>query len=91
MKFDYCIGNPPYNSDSENGLRSAKSIYPYFIIGLNNVADKVCMITPSRWFNGNAKDSAYDDFRQFFKNNNHMKSIVNYIDSSKVFSNNFFT
>lgn len=88
MKFDVCIGNPPYNSDSENGLRSAKAIYPYFIIGLNKVADKLCMITPSRWFNGNAKDSAYDDFREFFKNNNHMKSIINYTDSTKVFPNN---
>ncbi len=86
MKFDVCIGNPPYNSDAGTNLRNAKSIYPYFIIDSAAISKKIVMITPSRWFNGESKDSAYIDLRNFMKTN-HLKSIVNYSNSKDIFPN----
>ena len=48
-KFDYAIGNPPYNA--ERGLsNNTTSIYPAFVENSYKISDKVIMITPSRWF-----------------------------------------
>lgn len=56
MKFDYCIGNPPYqlayrNSDGtgENEGSGANSIYNDFMDAAQTISDKVQLITPARF------------------------------------------
>ena len=43
MKFDYCIGNPPYQGDNH------KQLYPDFYLSAQDVADNVEMIFPIGW------------------------------------------
>ena len=44
MHFDFCIGNPPYQSDKNN-----ERLYPYFYNGGLSIADCVEMIFPNNW------------------------------------------
>ena len=44
MKFDYCIGNPPYQSEGNNN-----KIYPYFYIAAKDISNCVDLIFPSAW------------------------------------------
>ena len=48
-KFDIVIGNPPYQSSSED-IRGSKSIYNLFVDKSTKLSDKTLMVTPSRWF-----------------------------------------
>lgn len=43
MKFDYCIGNPPYQGDNHMQL------YPSFYLAGKQIADCVDMIFPTGW------------------------------------------
>lgn len=75
MEFDIVIGNPPYqeNIASSDGNKSlSKQLFPAFIINAVNMADIVAMITPSRWFTGEAQDGSFPKLRQFFRENNHI-------------------
>lgn len=91
MKFDVVIGNPPYQEtlDVDKGNSSlAKQLFPDFIKNSIEISDKyVCLITPSRWFAGDAQDKSFLKLREYFQNNNHMKSIFNYMDAKKIFPN----
>ena len=91
MKFDAIVGNPPYQEILSNGETSrslAKQLFPDFIktsIKLN--PDYVSLITPSRWFAGDAQDGSFITLREFLKNNNHIKTLVNYPSGTDVFDN----
>lgn len=43
MKFDYCIGNPPYQGNS------MQQVYPYFYMTGQQIANCVELIFPSAW------------------------------------------
>lgn len=47
MKFDYAIGNTPYQESMES--TSDKPVYNYFMDAAYNVCDKVELITPARF------------------------------------------
>ncbi len=47
MKFDYVIGNPPYQETTEN--TSDKPVYDSFMNASYEVGEKVCLITPARF------------------------------------------
>ena len=47
MKFDFCIGNPPYQESQE--ATSDKPVYNHFIDAAYDIADKVELITPARF------------------------------------------
>ena len=50
MKFDFCIGNPPYQIITrDDGSGSAKAVYQYFIDAAENISNVICLITPARW------------------------------------------
>ena len=55
MKFDVCIGNPPYQEESSGDKKSDKQIYYYFMDAAYQIADQVMLITPARFLfnNGN--------------------------------------
>lgn len=83
MKFDVVIGNPPYQEETEG--TSDKPIYNYMMDAAEEVADKVCLITPARFlFNAGKTPKAWNQKKL---NDSHFK--VNYYeqDSSKIFSN----
>ena len=90
MKFDVVVGNPPYqenvgNPNSNGSL--AKQLYPVFMtIGIKLDPDYMSFITPSRWFTGEGQDASFPPLRKFIKENNHIKTIVNYGDNKDVFS-----
>nr|WP_240932158.1 Eco57I restriction-modification methylase domain-containing protein [Bifidobacterium thermophilum] len=48
MKFDYIIGNPPYQEETEGNNR-ATPIYNYFIEQSCKLASKTMLITPARF------------------------------------------
>ena len=47
----------------------------------------VSLITPSRWFAGDAQDKSFLKLREFIKDNNHISKIINYPDCKDVFDN----
>lgn len=58
MKFDYCIGNPPYQESSSGEKISDDSVYSHFMNAAYNVADKVELITPARFLFDNGNTSS---------------------------------
>lgn len=83
MKFDFVIGNPPYQESLEG--TSDKSVYNYFMDESFKVGDKVELITPAR-FLFNAGKTPKDWMRKML-NDKHFKVLYYEQDSSKVFSN----
>jgi len=89
MKFNAIVGNPPYqeNISSSSGNSSlSKQVFPAFIeISIKLNPQYLSLITPSRWFTGDAQDKSFLKLREFIRNNNHFSKIVNYRDSSDIF------
>ncbi len=89
MKFDIIVGNPPYQesiSSSSTNKSLSKQLFPDFImtcIKLN--PNYLSLITPSRWFTGDAQDKSFLKLREFFQDNNHISRIVNYLDGGDIF------
>jgi hypothetical protein len=48
MKFDFAIGNPPYQSSTDSYNRQ-EPIYPYFYEAAEQVSDKYMLISPARF------------------------------------------
>ena len=91
MKFDAVVGNPPYAeiiSSSEKNQSLAKQLFPYFIISSIKLDSKyVSLITPSRWFTGDAQDKSFVKLREFLKENNHIFKLVHFQNENEVFNN----
>lgn len=90
MKFDYCIGNPPYqlsyrNADGteENDGSGANSIYNDFMDAAQTIADKVELITPARFLFNAGSTSKHWNKKKL--NDEHFK-VLNYeADSNIIF------
>lgn len=86
MKFDFAIGNPPYqdNTLGENETY-APPVYNAFIDASYEVADKVELIHPARFlFNAGSTPKAWN---QKMLSDEHFKVLYYEQDSSKVFAN----
>lgn len=88
MNFSAIVGNPPYQDmlDDQRGLSS--QLFPAFIqlsIALN--PKDAALITPSRWFTGDAQDGSFIKLRDFVRANNHFKEVSHYVNSKEVFPN----
>lgn len=84
MKFDYCIGNPPYQEDT-NGRIADESIYSDFMDAAYEIAEKVELITPAKFlFNIGETSSAWN---KKMLNDNHFKVLEYYHNAKDVFSN----
>lgn len=86
MKFDYIIGNPPYqdNTIGENDTY-APPVYDKFMDVAYEIGDKVELIHPARFlFNAGSTSKAWN---KKMLEDNHFKVLYYEQDSSKVFVN----
>ena len=61
MKFDYVIGNPPYQGENDDSTRKPP-IYPDFMDSAYLVGEKVELITPARFlFNAGQTSKAWNE------------------------------
>ena len=83
MKFDFCIGNPPYQENSAGEKISDASLYAEFMDAAYTVADRVELVTPARFLfdNGNTSSS----WNKKMLNDEHFKVLLYESDSSKIF------
>ena len=83
MKFNYVIGNPPYQeNDGGNGM-SATPVYNEFVEAAKSLdPDVLSMIIPSRWFVGG---KGLKGFREEMLNDSHMSCLVDYENWKDVF------
>lgn len=64
MKFDYCIGNPPYQQETAikettNGQKTSKRIFSDFQLSIDKIADHTCLIYPALgWILGGSRGLA---------------------------------
>lgn len=86
MKFDYIIGNPPYQDETLGDNKTfAPPIYHKFIDAACTVSDRVELIHPARFlFNaGNTPK----EWNKKMLNNSHYKILMYEADVAKVFPN----
>ena len=83
MKFDFVIGNPPYQEETEG--TSDKPVYNCFMDAAYSISDKVELITPARFlFDAGKTPKAWNEK---MLNDTHFKVLCYEQDSSKVFRN----
>ena len=83
MKFDFIIGNPPYNEETEG--TSDKPIYNYFMNEAYKLSSNVLLITPARFLFNAGKTS--EQWNNKMLSDKHFKVLAYYQVSGKVFSN----
>ena len=82
-KFDFVIGNPPYQEDTKD--TSDRPVYNNFVDAAYECADAVELITPARFlFNAGKTPKAWNEK---MLNDKHFKVLDYRQDSSKVFPN----
>ena len=86
MKFDFIIGNPPYQDETLGDNKGfAPPIYDKFIDAAYKVSDKVELIHPARFlFNAGSTPKAWN---QKMLSDKHFKVLHYEADASKLFTN----
>lgn len=86
MKFDFAIGNPPYQDETMGDNKTfAPPVYNKFMDAAYEVADKVELIHPARFlFNAGSTPKVWNEK---MLQDTHFKVLSYEQDSSKVFSN----
>ena len=85
VKFDYAIGNPPYQEETGGTCTSDKPIYHLFMDEAYKVADKVELITPARFlFNAGATPKVWN---KKMLEDSHLKVLEHVQKSDQVFAN----
>ena len=82
MKFDYIIGNPPYQEETDSESTRKPPLYHKFMDECNKIANVVELITPARFL----FDAGYTphEFNQRMLNDKHFK-IVDYNPDSSIY------
>lgn len=91
VKIEAVVGNPPYQeiigSSSDGNESLGKQLFPTFIkLSINLTSRYSCIISPSRWFTGDAQDKSFVKLREFFRKNNKIEKIVYYKNEKDVFN-----
>lgn len=85
MKFDFIIGNPPYQEETESDSTRMPPVYHHFMEQSYAIADKVCLITPARFlFNAGYTPKQWNEKMLC---DPHFKVEMYEADSSRVFPN----
>ncbi len=85
VKFDYIIGNPPYQDEVQNKGDRPNPVYDKFMEQSFKVADVVELIHPARFLYNAGQTSK--EWNKKMLNDPHFKVIYYERDSSKVFAN----
>ncbi len=85
MKFDYVIGNPPYQEEANGNKKADASVYHLFMDASYQVADKVELITPARFLFDNGNTPV--QWRKKMLTDNHFKVLHYDVNASNFFSN----
>lgn len=86
MKFDFVIGNPPYQEDTEGAGRQAIPVYNLFFEQAKKMnPESISMIIPSRWFSGGM---GLNQFREDMINDRSLKVICDYTNAKDCFPDN---
>lgn len=84
MKFDFAIGNPPYQEEATGANANDTPIYHYFYDAAFSVADRTELITPARFlFNAGGTPK---EWNERMLNDEHLKVKMYEQKSSNVFS-----
>lgn len=85
MKFDYCIGNPPYQDDKRGDTNAAVPVYNVFLDAAYGISNKVEMIHPARFLfdAGNTPKK----WNKKMLNDEHLKILCYEADATKIFAN----
>ncbi|WP_297569111.1 Eco57I restriction-modification methylase domain-containing protein [uncultured Anaerovibrio sp.] len=84
MKFDFCIGNPPYQEDRQGDSNTATPVYNVFMDAAYSTSKKTMLITPARFlFNAGYTPKNWNDK---MLNDEHLKVLQYMPDSSNAFS-----
>lgn len=82
MKFDYVIGNPPYQEEKDNNGRQPP-VYDKFMSASYQVSNKVLLISPARFlFDAGQTPKSWN---QKMLNDTNLKILMYEPDSSKIF------
>lgn len=85
MKFDFVIGNPPYQDDVENKGDRNNPVYNHFMDASYKIADVVELITPARFlFNAGQTPKLWNTK---MLNDEHLSVLYYEPDASKIFPN----
>ena len=85
MKFDFVIGNPPYQEDRQGSSTTALPIYHNFMDSAYQIGKTVELITPARFlFNAGRTPKAWNEK---MLNDAHLKILLYERDASKIFTN----
>ena len=83
MKFDFIIGNPPYQESDGGNNASAVPVYQKFIKEVNGIySGSLVLIIPARWYSGGR---GLDDFRKDMLQDKHMRCLVDYVNADECF------
>ena len=85
MKFDFIIGNPPYQEEVANKGDRPNPVYDKFMEESYNLANVVELITPGRFLFNAGQTSK--DWNKKMLEDPHLKVIAYYSKSSDVFEN----
>ena len=85
MKFDFVVGNPPYQEETDNESTRKLPVYHKLMEQAQKVGKKVELITPAR-FLFDAGDTP-KDFNKKMLNDEHFKVLDYAPDARKVFKN----
>lgn len=84
IKFDFVIGNPPYQNELKGESNTATPIYHSFMDAAYDLSDKTLPITPARFlFNAGYTPK---DWNKKMLNDEHLKVISYMPDSADVFA-----
>lgn len=85
MKFDFCIGNPPYQEETESESTRMLPIYDKFMDAAFCIGQKVSLITPARFlFDAGQTPKAWN---KKMLADSHLSVLYYEQDASKVFPN----
>ena len=85
VRFDFAIGNPPYQESSENDSPCDRPVYNMFMDAAYQIADKTELITPARFLFNAGKTPK--EWNAKMLHDRHFKVLDYKPDSSEVFPN----
>lgn len=89
VNFDVVVGNPPYQANVSTGKDNeslGKQLFPTFAVIAHELSSRYSsLITPSRWFTGDAQDKSFLKLRAFLRKNNDINKLYFFPTTDDVF------